>query len=139
MLQPEAVHFPKVRFSFSVFYHAPYMLHIHCTRRMTLQKRLFSFYKNIVILPDCRQNPAQYHRCHGACVCGTRHGLMQHIAPIVVELLQKKKQQKKKNKMAQGAHNAAALCVSLRGHYTFPVYQQLCLFFTNMSNLDVLL
>lgn len=102
MLQPEAVHFTKVRFSFSTFYRAPYMLHRHCTRRMTLQKRFFSFYKNIVILPDCRQNQAQYHRCHGACVCGTRHGLMRRMAPIVVELLQKKTQQQKEKQSGPG-------------------------------------
>lgn len=53
-------HVAKVCFAFSVFffYHAC-ILHIYCTRRMTLQERLFSICKNRVMLPDCRQNPAQ--------------------------------------------------------------------------------
>lgn len=60
------------------------------------RRGFFSFHKNIVIFPDCRQNPAQYHRCHGACVWHTSwfnatHGA--HCGWIVTE--KKKKRETK--------------------------------------------
>lgn len=83
-MQPEAVHFTKMRFSFSFFF-------------------------------------IMHHTC-----C-TYTAIGNTWRPLWLNRYRKTKT-KKKDKMAQATHNATALCVSLRRHYTFPVYQQLCLF-----------